>query len=1215
MSSPTKLTQARGIAPRDREKNTKCEPYAVLSCGDFRFTTHTVHNTVDPDWNCWFDIPVRSGDESLDLVVWDRIRFNKDYLGEVAIPLKDMFHKGVTETETPVQWFPLHSTRSKAAGYVSGDVSLQFSLVDDQGETSPLLFEQWQRVVDTEELESDMPASDVNDDGAGDSDMEMSHLAHEMFRTNILDLPAEMRLSLEMSSESQSESGAESDVESDQNGDEDRSNDPDDYVGVPDVSQATLRRGDENHDDFEGQHNHHQQQQQQQQNQQQNQQQHHQYVPGTVRKQQQLALVGPPGLNSLAAANMMARTPPVANNNNNTNSGPSTGTHTPDHLELPAKKSKKTKHKKTKSKSKKSKKKTTHHQHYELNCSDAVLGVIFLEILNITDLPPLRNMTRTGFDVDPFVIISFGRSTFRTQSKRHTLNPTYNERVIFPVLKHEQSFSIGFTVMDKDKISTHDFVADGQFEIRPLLDLAPRPDPTSMLYDMDHRSAPPVPLRKRRFRRARKARNNNLTATDFDDFMVSSSDLPERSDLNEYDDDEGGESTTESPGPASAAENMRVFELPLRIKNQKYAEKHKPVLTVRARFMPYAALRQRLWTSLLQKYDVTGSGSINIVDLTQMLDELNSTLSSTTVVGWWKKFGRSIDEDLTIPEAVTCLEQQVMKDSLMQEHQIMKQRRASLKADGMAGLARGANGPAAVSSSSVATGSNAGGGSSSSAGTSPVAARTNSHSSIYTASSAGSSIPGHPRTNSSSVTRESSAAPSEEPISTNSINSNSNGGTPNIPVPSLIRSTTHFQEPLLITDGSDSSDTSHQNHSQLYHGNPSTDTLVSLANSDDEGEPERVIRLETCPICNQPRFNKRAEMDIVTHLATCANEQSVHKILSSRFVSKSQAHKKWFSKIVSKVTHGNYRLGANSANILVQDRATGLIEEEKMSIYVRLGIRLLYKGLSSREMERKRVRRLLRSLTNKQGRKFDSALSVKSIKPFIRFHNLDLSEVRDPLDSFKTFNQFFYRKLKPDARPVQNAEPGAVCCAADSRATMYRSVSKATQIWIKGREFTIKRLFGDAYPNMVDRFNDASIAIFRLAPQDYHRFHSPVAGTVGKSKTIDGEYYTVNPMAIRSALDVFGENVRVLTPIETADFGTVMFVAVGAMMVGSTVMTVKDGEHVERGQELGYFQFGGSTCLVLFQKDCMVFDDDLLSNSEQAIETLVRVGQSLGRKK
>lgn len=1158
----------------------------MLSCGDFRFTTHTVHDSIDPDWDCWFDVPVRAGDEALDLVVWDRIRFNKDYLGEVSVPLKDLFIKGVTEAATPAQWFPLQSTRSKASGYVCGNVSLQFSLVDEHGHPGPLLFEQWQRLVNAIDIDSDMPASDANEETGGDSDAEMSHLAHEMFRTNILDLPAEMQLNLDLSSDA--ESGAESDVESDLAGGI-SDGEAHDYVGVPDVHEATLKRGDENLNEFgsTGQPSGgggggqstvrksqlHQQLQQQHLQQQQLQQHQQHQADG------RLGLVGPPGLASLAAANKLARTPGVsaAGSAGGTQS-PQTGTHTPDHLELPVKKAKR---------SKKA-------QHYELNSKNAVLGVIFLEIINITDLPPLRNVTRTGFDVDPFVIISFGRSTFRTQSKRHTLNPTYNERVILPVLKTEQSFSIGFTVMDKDKISTHDFVADGQFEIRPLLDLAPRPDPATMLYEMDQRSAPAAPARKRRFRRrrAREPKKSSLnTATDFDDFLVSSSDQPERSDINDYDEEEA-EGSSSSP----ASSDMRLFELPLNIKNQKYAEKHSPVLNVRARFMPYAALRQRLWTSLLQKYDVTGSGTINIVDLTQMLEELNSTLSSFTVVGWWKKYGRSIDEDLTIPEAVTCLEEQIMKDSLMQEHQFMKQRRAS-KIGGMEGAASGV-GATAIPSRSGSPASKAGG-------------RANSLGSFGASSygSAGSSIPGL------TPSRETSAAP-EGDSSPNT----------NFQVPSIVRSTTGFQEQLLLTDGSEdddehgaekaavSSDQSQLSQQSPYHTNGSTDTLISMANSDSD-EPERVIRLETCPICNQPRFNKRAEMDIVTHLATCANEQSVHKILASRFVSKSQAHRKWYSKIVSKVTHGNYRLGANSANILVQDRATGLIEEEKMSIYVRLGIRLLYKGLSSREMERKRVRRLLKSLTNKQGRKFDSSLSVKAIKPFIRFHNLDLSEVADPIDSFKTFNEFFYRKLKASARPLQDSSHGAVCCSADSRATMFKSVSKATQIWIKGREFTIPRLFGDAYPDMAEKFNDCSIAIFRLAPQDYHRFHSPVSGVVGKSKTIDGEYYTVNPMAIRSALDVFGENVRVLTPVETNDFGTVMFVAVGAMMVGSTVMTVKDGQHIDRADELGYFQFGGSTCLVLFQKDTVVFDEDLVANSEQAIETLVRVGQSLGRAK
>ena len=110
---------------------------------------------------------------------------------------------------------------------------------------------------------------------------------------------------------------------------------------------------------------------------------------------------------------------------------------------------------------------------------------------------------------------------------------------------------------------------------------------------------------------------------------------------------------------------------------------------------------------------------------------------------------------------------------------------------------------------------------------------------------------------------------------------------------------------------------------------------------------------------------------------------------------------------------------------------------------------------------------------------------------------------------------------------------------------------------------------------------------------------------MGTPKTIEGEYYTVNPMAIRSALDVYGENVRVVVPIDSVAHGRVMVICVGAMMVGSTVITRKKGETVKRAEELGYFKFGGSTLLVLFEAGAMHFDDDLVENSKGALETLV----------
>lgn len=226
--------------------------------------------------------------------------------------------------------------------------------------------------------------------------------------------------------------------------------------------------------------------------------------------------------------------------------------------------------------------------------------------------------------------------------------------------------------------------------------------------------------------------------------------------------------------------------------------------------------------------------------------------------------------------------------------------------------------------------------------------------------------------------------------------------------------------------------------------------------------------------------------------------------------------------------------------------------------------------------------------------------------PFINFHQLDMSEVLLPTDQFKNFNEFFYRALKPGARPCSAPDdPRVIVSPSDCRSVVFNTIDAAQAIWVKGRDFTLERLLGDAYPEDVKRYHGGSLGIFRLAPQDYHRFHIPVDGVLDEPKTIEGEYYTVNPMAIRSALDVYGENVRVLVPIDSVAHGRVMIVCVGAMMVGSTVITRKKGEQVKRGEELGYFKFGGSTLLLLFEPGQMRYDEDLVDNSNSALETLV----------
>jgi len=246
-------------------------------------------------------------------------------------------------------------------------------------------------------------------------------------------------------------------------------------------------------------------------------------------------------------------------------------------------------------------------------------------------------------------------------------------------------------------------------------------------------------------------------------------------------------------------------------------------------------------------------------------------------------------------------------------------------------------------------------------------------------------------------------------------------------------------------------------------------------------------------------------------------------------------------------------------------------------------------------------------LSIKQGKKFDDPASKAEIQKFIEFHHLDMSEVLLPIEEFKNFNEFFYRALKPGARPCSAPDnPRTIVSPADCRSVVFNRIDQATSIWIKGREFSLKRLMGDAYPEDAKRYEGGSLGIFRLAPQDYHRFHIPVDGILRKPKLIAGEYYTVNPMAIRSALDVYGENIRVLCPIDSVEHGRVMVICVGAMMVGSTVITRSEDEEVKRGEELGYFKFGGSTIVVLFEEGRMRFDDDLADNSMGALETLVR---------
>jgi len=254
---------------------------------------------------------------------------------------------------------------------------------------------------------------------------------------------------------------------------------------------------------------------------------------------------------------------------------------------------------------------------------------------------------------------------------------------------------------------------------------------------------------------------------------------------------------------------------------------------------------------------------------------------------------------------------------------------------------------------------------------------------------------------------------------------------------------------------------------------------------------------------------------------------------------------------------------------------------------------------------------LLNHLSVAQGKKYDEPQSKKEIPHFIEFHGLNTEEILDPLDSFANFNEFFFRKLKSSARLIAEPNnPKVAVSPADCRMNVFPTIDQATAFWIKGKRFTLPNLLKDE--QLAAKFTGGSLVIARLAPQDYHRFHLPVDCKIGHTTPFDGALFTVNPIAIREPVDVYTENKRNVTVLESSTFGTLAYISVGATMVGSIHITSKEGSNAKKGDEHGYFAFGGSTVLLLFEPNRIVFDKDLILNSEKPIETLIKMGDRIG---
>jgi phosphatidylserine decarboxylase len=243
------------------------------------------------------------------------------------------------------------------------------------------------------------------------------------------------------------------------------------------------------------------------------------------------------------------------------------------------------------------------------------------------------------------------------------------------------------------------------------------------------------------------------------------------------------------------------------------------------------------------------------------------------------------------------------------------------------------------------------------------------------------------------------------------------------------------------------------------------------------------------------------------------------------------------------------------------------------------------------------------------GRKMNRRGSDMLIFKFVTDYDIDVTEFAKSAFDFRTFNEFFYRALKPESRPIAQGL-GLAVFPADGRHLAFPDVDRADGFYVKGSKFTLEELLGDT--DLAGRFSGGSMLMSRLCPSDYHRFHFPVSGIPSESRLIKGSLYSVSPIALRRSINYLVNNKRFVTLMEAPDFGAMAIIEVGATNVGSIVQSYVPGRPVVRGEEKGLFAFGGSCVITLFKNSRIMFDADIVRESEACIETYGRMGDRMG---
>lgn len=293
-------------------------------------------------------------------------------------------------------------------------------------------------------------------------------------------------------------------------------------------------------------------------------------------------------------------------------------------------------------------------------------------------------------------------------------------------------------------------------------------------------------------------------------------------------------------------------------------------------------------------------------------------------------------------------------------------------------------------------------------------------------------------------------------------------------------------------------------------------------------------------------------------------------------------------RIMTKKKYARYKRSKHMEGMSAQDRV----------------LRLLYGNRAGRLVLEWLIRPEISEIV---GRFMDSGLSRFMITPFIRKNNIDTSICQKR--EFDSYNDFFKRKLAAGYRPVDKTSSGFIS-PCDSRLTVYDIEDTDRQVFnIKDSEYTVASLLRDK--TLAERYRGGKLWLFRLCVDDYHRYIYNVSGMQSDIRRIDGVYHTVNPIA-SEYYDIYKENTREYCLIRTGNAGTIIDMEVGALLVGRIVNRYEESTEIRCGEEKGYFEFGGSTIILITQKDKVTPLDRITENSLKDVETRVRQGELVG---